>query len=90
MITDPNQLRDLRVGILLALYRVAPRGRQALALQRVLQAEVGCTVADVEAQLVYLGDKVQQQPASELAPGLDPFWKITPAGMAYVEKERLI
>mgnify|MGYP000455725714 CR=1 FL=1 len=90
MITDPNQLRDLRHGILINLYRVAPRGRSAAALQRLLNAEVECTVADVEAQLVFLGEKVERQAADALAPGLPPFWKITPTGMAFAEQEHLL
>jgi hypothetical protein len=90
MITDANTLRDLRAGILLNLYRVAPRGRTAAALQRVINPEVECTVADVEAQLAFLGDKVERQAASPLAPGLDPFWKISPAGMAFCEQEHLL
>ena len=89
MITDANTLRDLRAGILLNLYRVNPRDRSAAALQRVIAPEVECAVADVEAQLAYLGDKVTCEAANPLAPGLAPFWKITPSGMAFCEQEHL-
>ena len=85
-----HELRDLRHGILITLYRTNCFGRTAEQLHRILQMEVACTAADVNAQLMFLGDKVQSHSADELAPGLSPLWKITPAGMTFCEKEKLV
>jgi len=85
-----NQLRDLRVAILVNLYRRAPRGRPAEELCRLINQEVPCGIAEVERQLAFLGEMVRSVPVTDLAPGLPPFWMITPQGMAKCEQEHLV
>ena len=88
----PEHLRDLRIAILLELYRVQPLGRRAVILHRLVQQEVPCQETDVAAQLVFLQDKefVREIKADEISPGLDPYWFITSDGMAHCEKKHLV
>ena len=87
-----EELRDLRVAILLQLYTRQPLGRRAVAIHRLARSEVDCTEQDVAAQLAFLqGEKyVEPIKADDLAPGLDPFWVITSSGMKYCEEKHLI
>ena len=88
----PEHLRDLRIAILLELYRVQPLGRRAVVLHRLVKQEVPCQLSDVAAQLVFLQDKefIREIKADEISPGLDPYWFITSDGMAHCEKKHLV
>jgi len=85
-------LRDLRIALLRELYRVQPRGRTAKSLQQIVHAEVDCVIADVTAQLEFLRgeNRVERLPDDELSPGLEPFWKITSAGMKFCEARHIV
>ena len=87
-----EHLRDLRIAILLELYRVQPLGRRAVVLHKLVQPEVACDVTDVGAQLLFLQGKkfVYDIKADEIAPGLDPYWFITADGMTHCEKKHLV
>ena len=88
----PEQLRDLRVAILRELYRVQPLGRRVVMLHKLVQQEVACQADDVAAQLAFLQGKafVREIKADDIAPGLDPFWFITAAGMAHCEEKHFV
>jgi hypothetical protein len=88
----PEQLRDLRVAILRELYRVQPLGRRAVMLHKLVQQEVACDESDIAAQLAFLHGKafVREIKADDIAPGLEPFWFITAAGMAHCEEKHFV
>jgi len=89
----PEDLRDLRNGILIELYRLGgDRGRSARALHTILKQQVACEVSDVQAQLTFLKGLgyVKDVAADDIAPGLDPFWIITSAGMAHAEAAHIV
>ena len=88
----PEQLRDLRVAILRELYRVQPLGRRVVMLHKLVQQEVNCDETDIAAQLTFLLGKsfVREIKADDIAPGLEPFWFITAAGMAHCEEKHLV
>ena len=87
-----EQLRDLRIAILLELYRVQPFGRRAVVLHKLVQQEVPCGETDVAAQLAFLKDLefLREIKADEIAPGLDPYWSITAKGMQHCEEKHLV
>jgi len=53
---------------------------------------VDCVIADVTAQLEFLRgeNRVERLPDDELSPGLEPFWKITSAGMKFCEARHIV
>ena len=84
--------RDLRIALLRELYRVQPRGRTARTLHQIVREEVDCVTADVVAQLEFLRGEghAERLPVDELSPGLDPFWRITSAGMKFCEGKQIV
>jgi len=88
----PEELRDLRVALLRELYRLQPLGRRAVVLHKLVEQEVDCTVADVNAQLAFLRGKhfLCEVKADDISPVLDPFWFITTEGMVHCEAKRLV
>jgi hypothetical protein len=88
----PEQLHDLRFLLLREFYRVQPRGRSARTMHSLVRSEVDCALADVQSQIAFLeGERhIAKLPANKLAPGLDPLYAITSAGMKFCEEERLV
>jgi hypothetical protein len=87
-----DELRELRVAILVHLYRVQPCGRRAPILYRLIQPQLQCTLEDIQAQLGFLqgNEFVLERSADILAPGLDPYYFITSDGMALCEEKKLV
>lgn len=88
----PEQLRDLRHGILIELYRTSPMGRPCTRLHALLRTEIPCTEEDVRRQLFYLADKqlVEARNADALSAGLTPYWFITATGTDHCEREKIV
>jgi hypothetical protein len=88
----PDQLRDVRHGILIELYRTSPLGRTGARLAALLRTEVTCTSEDVDRALCYLQGRglVEPRNPETLSAGMEPFWFITAQGIDHCEREKIV
>ena len=89
---NARQRRDLRGAILSELHEIQPLGRTAIRLHELVQRDVTCTRADVEAQLAFLQRQrlIYHMDADQIFPGVPPFWFITRNGITLCEEKHLV
>jgi hypothetical protein len=86
-------IKDVRISILLNLYRVRRRGRTVRGLHVLIQPSVpSCEPEDVQGQVQFLLDKqyIEVIPGDALAANDEPFFAITDLGCSYCEKQHYI